>query len=62
MKHTWRSLNDVISSLSESEILDMLTEERKGNKRIAMMQRLHQRYCAIRDSRERIELLNEAAK
>lgn len=62
MKHTWRSLNDVISSLSESEILDMLTEERKGNKRIAMMQRLHQRYCALRDSRERIELLNEAAK
>jgi len=40
----------------------MLTEERKGNKRIAMMQRLHQRYCALRDSRERIELLNEAAK
>jgi len=62
LKHTWRSLNDVISSLSESEILDMLTEERKGNKRIAMMQRLHQRYCALRDSRERIELLNEAAK
>lgn len=62
MKHTWRSLNDVISSLSESEILAMLTEERKGDKRIAMMQRLHQRYCALRDSRERIELLSEAAK
>jgi len=40
----------------------MLTEERKGDKRIAMMQRLHQRYCALRDSRERIELLSEAAK
>jgi hypothetical protein len=48
--------------LSESEILAMLTEERKGDKRIAMLQRLHQRYCALRDSRERIEILNEATQ
>lgn len=62
MKHTWRSLNEVLSTLSESEILAMLTEERKGDKRIAMLQRLHQRYCALRDSRERIEILNEATQ
>jgi len=38
----------------------MLNSERSGNKRISILERLHQRYNALRVSRERIEILSEA--
>lgn len=37
----------------------MIDEEKVGRKRISHLLRLHQRYCALRDARERMELLNE---
>jgi hypothetical protein len=40
----------------------MLNEERAGQKRITILERLHQRYNTLRVARERIELLKEAAK
>ena len=60
MNDTWRSLNNKLSSLTEAEVLRMLTEEREGAKRVSMLQRLHQRYNTLRVARERLELLREA--
>lgn len=60
MKHTWRSLNDHLTEMNEDEVLAMLTAERKGLRRVSMLQRLHQRYTALRTARERVEILGEA--
>jgi hypothetical protein len=59
---SWRKLNDVLSQLSEEQILTMLNEERTGSRRVSVLQRLHQRYTMLRCARERIELLKEAVK
>lgn len=58
----WRSLNSKINELSEEEVLNLLTTERNGERRISMLQRLHQRYTALRAARERVEILKEAIK
>ena len=57
---TWRELNARLNTLSESEVLKLLQDERNGSKRVSALQRLHQRYNMLRVSRERIELLREA--
>ena len=59
---SWRKLNDILSQLSEEQILTMLNQERTGNRRVSVLQRLHQRYTMLRCARERIELLKEAVK
>jgi hypothetical protein len=59
---SWRKLNDILSQLSEEQILTMLNEERVGSRRVSVLQRLHQRYTMLRCARERIELLKEAVK
>ena len=59
---SWRKLNDILSQLSEEQVLTMLNEERTGSRRVSMLQRLHQRYTMLRCARERIELLKEAVK
>lgn len=58
----WRSLNAQINDLSEEEVFALLAQERTGERRISMLQRLHQRYTALRAARERVELLKEAVK
>ena len=60
MTTTWRSLNTQLRSMSEKEVLDLLTEERAGAKRVTMLERLHQRYNTLRVARERLELLKGA--
>jgi len=59
---TWRSINHTLSSKSEAEVLQMLNDEREGQKRITIIERLHQRYNTLRVARERIEILKEATK
>jgi hypothetical protein len=61
-KLSWRDLNEQLSTLTEQEVWDMLAVERSTHKRANYLQRLHQRYCAMRDSRERIEILKEAER
>ena len=61
-KLTWRALNDKLAGLSEAEILELLNHERSADRRVAHLQRLHQRYCALRDARERQEILREAVR
>lgn len=61
-KQSWRALNDVLPSLSEDEVFALLTEEQLHERRASHLQRLHQRYCALRDARERIEIMSGAIK
>ena len=58
--HTWRSLNKELALLTEQQVLDLLTKEREGSKRLSVLERLHQRYTTLRAVRERQELLREA--
>jgi hypothetical protein len=48
--------------LDEAKVLEMLTHERESGKRVSVLERLHQRYTALRASRERIEILQEARR
>ena len=57
---TWRSLNAELRTLNEAQVLEMLMEERANQRRVSVLERLHQRYNTLRVSRERIELLQEA--
>lgn len=59
---SWRALNEALPTLTEEEVLAMLNAERATDKRANFLQRLHQRYCAMRDSRERLEILKEAIR
>ena len=55
---TWRELNHVLASKTEDEVLQMLQAEKLGDRRIVVLERLHQRYNVLRVSRERMELLH----
>ena len=59
---TWRELNHILATKTEAEVLEMLNQERVGRRRIVVLERLHQRYNTLRVARERLELLNEAAR
>jgi hypothetical protein len=61
-KISWRALNDRLPLLSEDEVFALLTEEQLHERRASHLQRLHQRYCALRDARERIEIMSGAVK
>jgi outer membrane protein TolC len=61
-KLNWRSLNAKINDLSESEVYALLSEERVGERRISILNRLHQRYTTLRAARERVEIIKEAVK
>lgn len=60
MHLTWRQLNSELKTFDEEKVLDMLNYERKNDRRVVVLERLHQRYTMLRASRERIELLQEA--
>ena len=62
MKLTWRELNRVLVSKTEAEVLGMLEREVATERRVVVLERLHQRYNVLRVSRERIERLREARK
>ena len=46
--------------MDEDQVLSLLNKEREGARRISVLERLHQRYSALRTLRERQELLREA--
>ena len=56
----WRDLNKILVHKNEAEVLALLNDERQHGKRVVFLERLHQRYNALRVARERIELLREA--
>ena len=56
-KLKWVELNSEISGMNEKQVLKLLETEAATAKRASYLTRLHQRYCALRDARERKELL-----
>jgi len=56
MIKNWSELNATLNNLSEDEVKAALLEEVDGAKRGTFVKRLHQRYCALRATRERREL------
>ena len=62
MTLSWRKLNDQLSTMTEQEVLSLLTEERQTAKRVTVLERLHQRYTTLRAARERAEILKKAIK
>ena len=59
---SWRALNNQLSMMSEEEVWEMLKSEKRNERRFSVLQRLHQRYNALRVARERIEILSLANK
>lgn len=56
----WRVLNRHLNTFDEEKVRMLLEHEVKNRRRAMFLQRLHQRYSAMRASRERIELLSKA--
>ena len=54
---SWRSLQGVIAVLTEEQVSAMLQHEMDNAKRSMIVVRLHQRLCALRDARERHEIM-----
>tara|TARA_R110000868_G_scaffold120209_2_gene319080 strand:- start:1471 stop:1659 length:189 start_codon:yes stop_codon:yes gene_type:complete len=56
---SWRSLNDRLHSMTETEVQVLLKQERDREPapRATVLTRLHQRYTALRAVRERKELV-----
>lgn len=59
---SWRKLNDVLASMTEQQVLEMLENERVTARRLSVLERLHQRYTTLRAARERAQILKEALK
>ena len=57
----WRQLNATLNDMSEAEVKQMLADEVAGSQRVTFIERLHQRYCALRATRERAELMSLVA-
>ena len=53
--YSWRSLTDILHTLNEDEVGNLLGQELEGEKRWSIVQRLHQRYTILRAARERAE-------
>jgi hypothetical protein len=62
MKMTWREINKHLNTFTEEQLIALLAEERAGRRRASILQRLHQRYAVLRTARERLELLQLAAR
>lgn len=58
---TWRWLNANAYNLTEEEAQEMLAAEMNGARRPDIIRRLHQRYSALRTTRERDALMAELA-
>ena len=56
----WREINKALPDLDEGAVLRLLDEERKGEQRVTVLVRLHQRYTMLRAARERVEILGDA--
>lgn len=60
-KVNWAEMNKRLSALTEKQVWVLLQTELDTYRRASYLTRLHQRYCALRDARERKEILAKAA-
>jgi hypothetical protein len=59
---TWKTLNDQLADLTETEVKDLLEEEMRHARRSTILVRLHQRFTVLRMLRERaaiMEIIND---
>jgi hypothetical protein len=56
----WREINKALPDLDEDTVWRLLEDERKGEQRVTVLVRLHQRYTMLRAARERMEILGDA--
>ncbi len=61
-RYSWRALNKHLAQMTEEQVLALLEAERTGSRRVTVLERLHQRYTALRAERERRELLSEVTE
>jgi len=57
--NSWRSLNRRLNAMTEDEVKAALVAELDGERRVTVVERLHQRFSALRATRERLELMTE---
>lgn len=57
----WRELNAKLNEMNETEVKALLDAELVGAQRVTFVERLHQRYCALRAVRERAEIMASLA-
>jgi hypothetical protein len=55
----WVVLNNKLMSYTEDELWMLIEHEIDHDKRPTFIVRLHQRYCILRNTRERVELLEK---
>ena len=53
----WRELNAQLNQMTEIEVKALLDVELVDRQRVTFVERLHQRYCALRATRERAEMM-----
>ena len=53
----WRELNEQLNQMAETEVKALLDVELVDRQRVTFVERLHQRYCALRATRERAEMM-----
>lgn len=58
MNPSWRDINRELKQYSESELTELINTEIRTLKRVTVVERLHQRYCSVRTTRERKELMD----
>jgi hypothetical protein len=57
--NSWRSMNRRLNAMTEDEVKAALVAELDGERRVTVVERLHQRFTAMRATRERLELMME---
>jgi len=53
----WRDFNDLLATIPEDDLREMLVYEVKHENRKSFVERLHQRFNTVRTMREREELM-----
>ena len=53
----WRDFNDLLATIPENDLKEMLVYEVKHENRKSFVERLHQRFNTVRTMREREELM-----
>lgn len=57
--NSWRSINRRLNAMTEDEVKEALLAEMANEKRVTVVERLHQRFTTLRATRERLELMME---
>lgn len=53
----WKELTSALNTMDEETVRAYLNHENSTHKRASYLTRLHQRFCTLRDERERQEVL-----